>query len=66
MFQVKSIKGGKEDKYFDVALLLNAVKEFKKCIHWFDQDNMYLQRVMKADEKAVISSTQNKHQLFVS
>lgn len=58
MFQVKSIGGGggKGDKYFDLALLWNAVKEFKKYIHWFELDSMHLQRVTKADEKAVISS----------
>lgn len=48
--------GGKGDKYFDLALLWNAVKEFKKYIHWFELDSIHLQRVTKADEKAVISS----------
>ena len=33
MFQVKSIKRGKGDKYFDLALLWNAEKEFKKYTH---------------------------------
>ncbi|KAM7338800.1 hypothetical protein ACRRTK_002284 [Alexandromys fortis] len=33
MFQVKSIKRGKGDKYFDLALLWNAVKEFEKYTH---------------------------------